>query len=302
MKADSILPFRPKKLISLWDMIRFFATEATNMLERLNNHLLDATEKVRNKGISSKISQDDCLELLKDLGEVKSFCKKYELEHSFERLAVFTHKFSRETLINKVIESELDGLIITLREELNNRYCAYIPKGKIKYFENEMLFGPQVNWAFPETAQDIKDAGNCIAADLNTAAVFHLMRVIEYGLRALAASLRVKVAFRQPIDEATWGQIIAQLESKIPDIKPHPKAKIKNHKNKKNYEFYRNMLIECSHFKNHWRNDVMHTRAYYNQEQALGLLKRVKDFTNSIVSHGVKKPSKKLAALFSSLK
>jgi len=162
-------------------MIRLFAFEATHILEWLDAYLQDARKNAKADGTASKITDDDNLELLKDLGSVKEFCKKCELGNSQARLENFSYKLSHETLLNTVIESEIDGLITSLREELNNRYCAFIPCEKLQYFEQEMLFGLEVCLTFGEAQEDIKDAGNCLAADLNTAAVFHLMRVVEYG-------------------------------------------------------------------------------------------------------------------------
>ena len=158
-------------------MILLFAFEPTHILEWLDAYLQDAREKRKKGGTASKITDDDNLELLKDLGSIKAFCKKCELGNSQARLENFSYKLSRGTLLHTVIESEIDGLITSLREELNNRYCALIPCKKLQYFEQKMLFGLEVFLAFGDAHEDIKDAGNCLAADLNTAAVFHLMRV-----------------------------------------------------------------------------------------------------------------------------
>ena len=55
----------------------------------------------------------------------------------------------------------------------------------------------------------IKAAGNCIAADLNTAAVYHLMCVIEIGIRDLARLLKVKkVKTHVPIEFGTWTKLL----------------------------------------------------------------------------------------------
>ena len=45
---------------------------------------------------------------------------------------------------------------------------------------------------FKSAKDDIGAAGNCYAADLHTAAVFHLMRVAEKGMKALARHLGIK--------------------------------------------------------------------------------------------------------------
>jgi hypothetical protein len=276
-------------------MIQLFVFEATHILEWLDAYLRDAKGKIKTEGMASKITDDDNLELLKVLGSVKEFCKKCELGNSQARLENFSYKLSQEKLLNTVIESEIDGLITSLREELNNRYCAFISCRKLEFFERNCLFGIEVWEAFPETDGEIKDAGNCLAADLHTAAVFHLMRVVEYGLRALAAKLRVPVAAGKPIKYATWGAIISALQIKIETIDKKKTSKTKREKD--DLDFYRLALNDCNIFKDFWRNDVMHTRGNYDEGEALEVYGRVKEFIQGLVKKGVKRPSKQLASL-----
>jgi len=136
-------------------MIQLFAFEATHILEWLDAHLLDSKGKIQTGGAASKITDDDNLELLKDLGSVKEFCKKCESGNSQARLENFSYKLSQGKLLNTVIESEIDGLITSLREELNNRYCAYIPNKKLPYFEQKWPFGLEVCLAFGNAHKDI---------------------------------------------------------------------------------------------------------------------------------------------------
>ena len=67
--------------------------------------------------------------------------------------------------------------------------------------------------------EDIREAGNCMAADCNTAAVFHLMRAVEWGLRALCVDLGFRKLKRRnsktgevrytPIAYEDWDNILA---------------------------------------------------------------------------------------------
>jgi hypothetical protein len=148
--------------------------------------------------------------------------------------------------------------------------------------------------AFPETEGEIKNAGNCLAADLHTAAVFHLMRVVEYGLRALAAKLRVPVAAGKRIKYATWSTIISALQTRIETI---DKTTGKTKREKCDSNYYRLALNDCNIFKDFWRNDVMHTRGNYDEGEALEVYGRVKEFIQGLVKKGVKRPSKQLEKL-----
>jgi hypothetical protein len=87
---------------------------------------------------------------------------------------------------------DLTGMKNQLKAALARKRFAFIPYPNDQYFEQDKLFGERVYEAFPQAREDVKSAGNAIAAELYTASVFHLMRVSEYGLRALARRLRVR--------------------------------------------------------------------------------------------------------------
>jgi hypothetical protein len=54
------------------------------------------------------------------------------------------------------------------------------------YIDQDALLGDAVTAKFPDAVVEIRNAGNCLAVGCSTAAVFHLMRVVEFGLRALS--------------------------------------------------------------------------------------------------------------------
>jgi hypothetical protein len=78
-------------------------------------------------------------------------------------------------------------------KDLRKWWFAAIKPELSNYCEQEQLFGSEVYEAFAKARNEIRDSGNCIAVGLDTAAVFHLMRVAEFGLRALAKKLRVQL-------------------------------------------------------------------------------------------------------------
>jgi hypothetical protein len=56
--------------------------------------------------------------------------------------------------------------------------------------------------AFDAIKFDVFYATDCYATEHNTASVFHSMRIVEHGLRALAKERRVKLAKNKPIEWA----------------------------------------------------------------------------------------------------
>ncbi|HLZ54552.1 MAG TPA: hypothetical protein VKS19_08755 [Verrucomicrobiae bacterium] len=273
-------------LISLWDMIQFPAWPVASVLTDLDwlkqsfsfsfhprdpadqktwpkyaKHFTGTAEKV--EGIAQE------LELIETLGRCQRFLKI---------IAGSVAEFPLKILTAPEIVSEIEGIEGSLTKELSNLKFVHIPRSKEPYCEQSALFGEAVNKTFPLATQDIKDAGNCLAADLNTAAVFHLMRAAEQAMRALARRLKVRLP-KNTIDSAGWTEIIKNIEiataarwKKLPQGK---KAR------KKATDFLKSCEVatdELNVLKEIWRNNVMHASSAYRASEALGVFERVRDF------------------------
>lgn len=147
--------------------------------------------------------------------------------------------------------------------ELDRHKFAYIPVAKQEYFEQEALFGENVKNAFKDAANDIKNAGNCYAANLYTAIIFHLMRIAEYGLRALARERGVTLK-NKPLEWGEWGIIIRDIEKKVDPMEsahagPEKDAAL---------SFYRGIIGKLRAFKIVYRHPTMHPRYDYDEYEA----------------------------------
>ncbi len=184
-------------------------------------------------------------------------------------------KLTGESRIN--VRQELGALRDSIELELQAKYFAFISPAVSEYFEQEKLFGDEVHTRFPEARQDIKDAGNCLAASLPTASVFHSMRAAEYGLRRLAKRLRVRLTHsgkRQPIEFADWNQVIQAIRAKISKAHTLPRGQ----KKQATLEALSKAMERCECMKEIWRNPVSHTRTTYKESQAVDALNDVQDF------------------------
>jgi hypothetical protein len=89
------------------------------------------------------------------------------------------------------------------------------------YYDVAGIFGNEVYDKFPAMQEDISEAGKCIAFDRPTAAVFHLMRVMEIGVQSFGTKLGVTLA-----NEMNWQKIldlvnkgIKSRDHRIPETK-----------------------------------------------------------------------------------
>jgi hypothetical protein len=183
-----------------------------------------------------------------------------------------TDKFTHDTLRAELKHVQKDLVIRLMKLKF-----AYIPAPNDKYFEQDKLFSEKVWEVFPDARQDIKEVGNCFAAGLFTACVFHLMRVSEYGLRFIANALGVTTKHTGsmiPLEYAEWDQIISQINQKIEAERKTPR----DANREKQLQNYSEAAQHCLFMKDIWRNTVSHARKAYVEPEALGSLERVRDF------------------------
>jgi hypothetical protein len=135
----------------------------------------------------------------------------------------------------------------------------WVDQDRRSFVDADALFGSEVKAAFPSAADDIREAGNCLAAECNTAAVFHLMRVSEHGLRAVARRLRVKLTHKgvkQPIEYADWNKVITAIQNEIISLRTLTSGP----KQDRRLNFYSDIAEQAEYIKDIWRNRISHAR------------------------------------------
>jgi hypothetical protein len=175
--------------------------------------------------------------------------------------------------------------------ELGKRKFLYVSPDRTDYVDSEALFGDQVRDGFPSAAFDIRESGNCMAAECHTAAVFHLMRAVEWGLRSLATDLGIrrlrchnkktgKVRYT-PLPWAVWEDIINKIKSRIADRISRAQ---RGSKKQEYQEFYSPALDNIERFKDAYRNHVMHTRRDYLRGEASVIFDQAQYFMRRLAS------------------
>ncbi len=204
---------------------------------------------------------------------------------------------------------QLTALRKAIEHELWMNVFLYIPRDDANFYEGirqsgymlkhrreqtsppdiEMLFGQGVHDNFPSARQDVNEAGNCYATGRDTACVFHCMRSLEHALRALAKKLRVKLPKNLRVDLAEWAGLIQSIESEISKIEQAKRTARRD----KALEFYHSAAAQFRHFKNAWRNHVMHSRASYDHDDAERVMRHVREFMQHLAANGLKEPKQR---------
>jgi hypothetical protein len=189
------------------------------------------------------------------------------------------------------IQAELRSIEESITIEMFKHKFVRVEQSLSKFFENPDLFGSEVSAKFSDAKSDIAEAGDCIAVGAATAGVFHLMRVVESGMRAFAKNLGLsqivvdkKRGKTIPVEFSQWEKVLNQLPEKIDaKIGKMPAGP----KKQRAQEFYYGALHELEGFKDAWRNHVMHVRSRYTSEDASAVLSHVHRFMKSLADNGV---------------
>jgi len=257
------------RLWSLWDMLKFSAWEfvqIATMLERADNmaelyddaHVMGQIKTARFKNIVNYIE--------KNIKEVPALKISLMCVQSLNRWRENTKAATQQEFKMHVGE-----LRRTLERELSTITCLSISSEDRDYYENPELFGNTVTAAFPLARFDIDEAGKCIATDRDTAAVFHLMRVLENALNLLSARLGVS------FENRNWQNVIQDIEAKIREIdKAGPSGD--KEKWRANLHFYSEAATNFRYFKDAWRNYSMHVHDTYSHESAKMIYSHVRSF------------------------
>ncbi len=131
--------------------------------------------------------------------------------------------------------------------------------------------------AFPSAVDEITEGLDCYGLEHNTACIFHMMRVAEIGMRALARERQVSFP-KHPLEWAEWENIIDQIESKaraatigMPRGPERDAARA----------FYTSAVAQLRASKE-TRNRIMHMRGSFDELDAQRAINQVRDFINGL--------------------
>jgi hypothetical protein len=146
------------------------------------------------------------------------------------------------------LETWVNDIFSRVNDELSERYIFAIAPQHSVYYHNHLLGWQSVLARCPDCTFDVEEAGKAIAFERHTAAVFHLMRVTEFGVLELQTFLE-KRDFK-----AHFGSVVARVETlvqktKFDDMPPHIKPHI---------DFLKAILPQLHAVKDSWRNRVSH--------------------------------------------
>lgn len=232
---------------------------------------LDHGDPMRELDESEKEHLIGCLQKISDL------CPDLELPISEELFKDALQKPPKT-------QRELELLLSALNKEMKTKLVFYLPSHRQKFMQPRKFMTEDSKEAFPKARQEMAAAGRCHAVGQHTAAVFHCMRAVEIGMRAMAIELNVTVG-DLPLELADQENVIRGIESKIQAMKDRRKGTEKD----EDLNFYSQAAMQFRYFKDGWRVRTAHTRATYEEPEALAVLEHTAAFIGDL-SKRLKEP------------
>jgi hypothetical protein len=248
-------------------MEKFSALSFYEIGERLA--LLDSVlEGDESNGAAEKKNFKDGGAASKAFLEIKENCRKIGLAIAMKCIDGIIEQGLRGTTTEELIHSmtELNRII---KWEMEDRLFTYVPPDQASRYDQKELFGQNVNAKFPNIQFDLVEAGNCYALGRGTAVVFHLMRIMETGVKEFGTTIGIALA-----DEKNWQNILDEVNKKIKVLPPKDPATVKISQASAN--LYAVKLA--------WRNEVMHPKGTYTLEEADNLIRQVKIFMEQLAT------------------
>lgn len=232
-------------------------------------------------GLEPPASDADINGAVECIQHIEELCKESSWENArLKASLVLTHiEYNRDSCDWSSLSADLRNIWDVVIADMWSAKLVKVLPAYSGYINNGDLITGDFNSHFPSAVEDIKEAGNCIAVDCGTASVFHLMRGVEWGLRAFCVDLGLLTTPHKkldiPIEFSQWEKILDHLH---PEIEKKVNAFPVGQSKQEAQEFYYGLYFDIKGFKNAFRNHVSHTRKSYSQKEADVVLDYVRRF------------------------
>src|SRR5580692_6501219 len=202
-------------LVSLWDMLKFHASNFVKLMDSvtvLSTYILD-----RDPQEADIPSPTFYQEVIQKFSELSAQLSDMGLMMSYKKSADIVGRLINGARIPD-LGQRLDELRSRVKDELDLVLILLIPSTDLKLYESSASeFGSDAVDKFETIRLEVEEAGKCLALSRGTACVFHLMRIMEVGLRALGKSLNDPNL--NPKTNPSWDAILRKCDIELQ--KPH---------------------------------------------------------------------------------
>jgi hypothetical protein len=275
-----------RRLTSLWEMMNQIDVALLAYMTSLfaANDALPQDEKSYRRPVIIN-EKHHIKQLLTVIGHLENIFRQQRIVDCVEYCLVAKDILSKPFVDIAGMSSSLISLKSSILHSLQKKKLLRVSPDRFEFAEEDALFGHSVKYQFPSASRDVKAAGDCFAAECSAAAVFHLMRVAEVGLRSLVRDRRVPLADKQLADK-DWSQVLKKLEIAVFQLRAAPANNWGGAELIKDRQlvFYTDLLQELRAFDEAWKAHVSHPGAvvFYDRDQAGAILRHVRSFMQKL--------------------
>lgn len=264
----------PYGLRSLWDMLKLNAHafyRAGTFLSEVHARLSTPESA---EELDSHLDEDSRRILRETLAELDDALVTLDTKVTRMANRRLLYRLGEDKITWREALSDIEHINSRLRDELSTTAMFVLERDKTKYFEPvEPLFGKDVEAQFATASYEIDEAAKCIALDRSTAAVFHLMRVLETGIEATRKCLGIPDSLKT--GDRNWGAILRKIKDAIVG---------KTWTNAKDRELFEAVYVTLDAVRTAWRNTTMHVENKYTDEEAEHVFISVRAFMRNLAS------------------
>ena len=256
--------FRPfHGLWSLWDMMELKAKPFVNAVRALA-----VVEEVLRIGggeeLKAKTSSATAKRVVPALGEFVDACVALGADVSKMAAEELIEKLEGGKLTFGVLHEEVRHLHKYFERHLVSTKLFGLNPDDARYYDAALeMFGECVIASFPSAASEVDEAGKCLALGRPAAAIFHLMRVVEIGLRSIAPLFGIE----EP--KPDWGKVIRAIDDYLKFPKKERKLEMED-------EYLAAVSAQMHAVKLAWRNQTMHVDTTFSLENAREIFEQTK--------------------------
>lgn len=179
----------------------------------------------------------------------------------------------------KGIEGALDELISRMKDELELKLVLSVSTERADFYSQPTpLLGTEFANKFPSAVFEVDEAGKCFALDRHTAAVFHLMRVMEIGINAAHQCLGLPPLTKK---QSNWGAVLKGVKD---ELDRRSKAKPPLWTQPGDEQLFAGIHALLDSVRIVWRNPTMHVEIKYTGEEASHIFGAVRAFMSKLAA------------------
>lgn len=267
--------FQPNELVDLYTMLIIFAPAFVEV------HKIFTQEQMRllfqnimqdqikaNQPLTDKHRSD----LLSALNKLKELTKALNCRMTEMEIDRSSEILKNNQCTYRTAAQYWESIENRYMDEIKNQEFIKIDNDKINYCLDPIdFYWGEIKDKYVDMLEDLSESGKCYGFERPTACVFHLMRVMEKALQIFGSKLGIN-----PIDsrnkEKNWQPILNEINKAIQMLdQSDPKTKS-----------YAEASAHLYNVKLAWRNEVMHPKQTYTDEEAKNIMFAVNIFLKDL--------------------